>query len=361
MKNIFTDKINQHKDDNFVAQIFDLKNKTDEKIILQLIKDGLITEAIDEYAEAQRELFLVKHPKFLFKGRQSPADISVNDGVWIYYSWRRTLVHCLQKNDFVFLKTSRNFNLILPEEQKKISKINIGVAGLNVGNPGAVCLGLEGVGKLFKLADFDTLSISNLNRFRAGLCELGVNKAVLTARQIAEINPFIKVDVFAQGILPEKLDDFLLKPRLDILIEEMDNLPLKIKIRERARVLGIPVLMVTGSGENVIIDVERFDQNKNIALLNGLLPKNVEAEIRKGNFSNQEKIKLAKDFIGEKYLHSRLIKSFSLVGVKLAGIPQLAEASFLRGAVLCHMTRMIFSGESVPSGRYHLKLTDIVR
>lgn len=361
MKKILEQKLKQSKDNSYTAELFDLNKKADEKKISQLIKNGLILEVIDEYAEAKKELYLARHPQFLFKTSPKSKTFSRKDGVWVYYSWRHTLVHCLSKKDFLFLKTSRNFNLILPEEQKKISQIKIGVAGLNVGNPGAICLGLEGVGKYFKLADFDTLSISNLNRFRAGLCELGVNKAILTARQISEMNPFVETKVFEQGIIEGKIDDFLLKPRLDVLIEEMDNLPLKIDIRERARELGIPVVMVTGNGENVIIDVERYDQNKKIELLNGLLSKKVEEDIRKGGFDSSEKLKLAKDFIGEKYLHDRLVKSFALVGSKLAGIPQLAEASFLRGAVLCHMVRIIFSDQNVPSGRYHVKLSDIIK
>ena len=59
-----------------------------------------------------------------------------------------------------------------------------------------------------KLADNDILSLSNLNRFRAGLPDLGVNKAVLTARQIYEINPFAKLEVFDKGISPENIENF---------------------------------------------------------------------------------------------------------------------------------------------------------
>ena len=259
--------------------VFDFNKKGDWLEAKKLISKNKILSVVDEWAEQKKELFLINHPGRLITGVQAGDYLdktdTLKDGVWVYYPWRFSLVHCLPQKDFIKLKTSRNFNLITPVEQKRADKIKIGIAGLNVGNPGAVCLGLTGVGSLFKLADIDDLSVSNLNRFRAGVCDLGVNKAVLTARQILEINPFAKLEVFDTGIKMDKLDDFLLKPKLDVLVEEMDNLALKIAIRERARFHRIPVVMVTGNGSNVIIDVERYDLNPKLKILNGLLDKKV--------------------------------------------------------------------------------------
>lgn len=312
---------------------------------------------VDEMGEQIKELELVKNPELL----SAPEKLDLNkkiDTLWVYYPWRNTLVHCLKKEDFKSLRVSRNKNLILNSEQIKLDNARVGIAGLNVGNPGALCLALEGDISM-KLADNDVLSLSNLNRFRAGLCDLGINKAVLSARQIYEINPFARLEVFENGIGKVNISDFLTKPKIDVLVEEVDNLPLKIKIRELAREHRIPVVMVTGNGENIIIDIERFDKEPNLPLMSGYLRKEVIKGITAGPKSFAEKIKLARDFMGVKYLHPRLVASFKLVGKELAGIPQIAESSFLRGAAISYFVRQIVQGRKVKSGRYFLKLSDV--
>ncbi len=334
--------------------ILNLAEKKDEETFLKLKKDALL---VDEIAEQIKELELVKNPEYI----TTPDKLDLNkqyETLWIYYPWRNTLVHCLDEKDFKYLRTSRNQNLITGDEQKKFEKFRVGVAGLNVGNPGAVCMALEGdIG--MKLTDNDVLSLSNLNRFRAGLPDLGLNKAILTARQIYEVNPFAKLEVFEKGISGDNIEKFLLEPKLDILVEEMDNLPLKIKIRELAKENKIPVVMVTGSGPDVIIDVERFDEEPNLPLMSGYLKKEVIDGIAMGPKSFGEKIKLAEDFMGTEYLHPRLAESFKLVGSKLAGIPQIAESSFLRGASICYFVRQIAQGDKMKSGRYFIKLSDV--
>lgn len=346
-----------------VPIILNLKNQKDKDTLDKLKNAGALV--VDEMQEQMKELVIVKNPKLLTKMPFVEQRASLYDTVWVYYPWRNTLVHCLNEKDFRLLRSSRNKYLILDDEQKKLDGAVIGMAGLNVGNPGAVCIALESTTKM-KLADNDVLSVSNLNRFRAGLPDLGLNKAVLTARQIWEINPFAKLDVFDKGITADNIEKFLLKPKIDVLVEETDALPLKIKIRELARQNRIPVVMVTGNGENIIIDIERFDKEPNLPLMSGYLRKEVIEGIAAGPKSFGEKIKLARDFMGVKYLHPRLVESFTLVGSKLAGIPQIAESSFLRGAAISYFVRQIVEGKKVKSGRpacrsgrYFLKLSDV--
>lgn len=344
--------------------ILSIKSKKNTAILIQIRRKK--PYVVDEIEEQLKELEFVRNPRLLL----NPQDCKRSDlveTIWVYYPWRNTLVHCLNEKDFKYLRTSRNQNLITKDEQKKFEKFRVGIVGLNVGNPGALCLALEGDIEM-KLTDNDVLSLSNLNRFRAGLPDLGLNKAVLTARQIYEINPFAKLEVFEKGISAENIEKFLLKPKLDVLVEEMDNLPLKIKIRELARAWRIPVVMVTGSGPDVIIDIERFDKEPNLLLMNGYLEKKVISGIKVGPKMFSEKIKLARDFMGVKYLHPRLAESFKLVGSRLAGIPQIAESSFLRGAAIAYFVRQIAQEGKVESGRpacrsgrYYLKLSNVQR
>ena len=337
-----------------IPQVLNLSIDKDKKRFDELKDTAFI---VDEIKEQIKELELVRNPELL----STPDKIDLNkeiDTVWVYYPWKNTLVHCLNEKDFKHLRISRNQNIITENEQKRFEKFRVGVAGLNVGNPGAVCLALEGDTKM-KLTDNDVLSLSNLNRFRAGLPDLGLNKAVLSARQIYEINPFAELEVFDKGITLDNIDNFITKPKIDILVEEMDNLPLKIKIRELAKKNKVPVVMVTGNGPNVIVDVERFDLEPELPLMSGYLKKEVIDGIAAGPKTFHEKIMLARDFMGVKYLNQTLVESFDLVGSKLASIPQIAESSFLRGAAICYVVRQIAQGNKMNSGRYDLNMDPV--
>lgn len=311
-------------------------------------------QVVDTLTEQYDELSEVTGNKYPEPGR--------GDGVWCYYSWKNTIVHILSKVEYNTLRQSRNFLLLTPEEQAVFRGARIGIAGLNVGNPAALCIALESGGEKMKFADFDTLSVSNLNRFRSGVTELGMNKAVLSARQVYEVDPFADIDVWEQGILPGQEKQFLLEPRIDVLVEEMDNVKLKVTMREAAREAKIPVVMVTGNGANVIIDIERYDLDANLPLLNGYLKESVVQRIQTADpraMSVQERAQLARDFMGKEFLTTRLNLSFEEIGTTLAGIPQVAESSFLRGAAVCYAVRRIVTGADMPSGRYVLNLEDI--
>lgn len=293
----------------------------------------------------------------------NPKIKKIKTGIKVYFPWNKKRVLLPKEKIFEKLRLSRNQNLILPAEQKKLKKLKIAIAGLNVGNPAAICMTLEGVGGYFKFADNDVLTLDNLNRFRASLTDLGLNKAVLSARQSYEINPFLRIKVYERGINDENMVEFLLRPRVDVLIEEMDHLLLKIKIREVARRHKIPVVMATGNGENIILDIERFDLNPNLSLLNGYLRPEISKKILEasGNsLDRKEKIKLARDFMGQKFLVPRLRQSFrDVLDKKIASIPQLAESSFLRGAAISFAARAITLKKKCPSGRYFLNLTKV--
>jgi molybdopterin/thiamine biosynthesis adenylyltransferase len=318
---------------------------------------------IDTLSEQINELNLVRNPSLINHeslNNSNLENVSDEKGVWVFFPWRNICVRILDKDEYKELRLSRNKNLIKEEEQIILDNKILAIVGLNVGNPGAVAIALEGVSNHFKLADLDPLSVSNLNRFRAGLPDLGINKATITTRQIYEINPYAEIELFEDGITNENCEDYLVKPKVDLLIEEMDNLKLKLEIRDYARINKIPVLMVTGNGENVLVDVERYDLDDNLPILSGFLEESVISKIknmRPKEGSYEDRIRLAQDFMGEKYLDNRLVESFSLIlDKKIASIPQLAESSFLRGAVLCHFAKKILLSDKIDSGRYSVSL-----
>lgn len=356
----------EKKDTNVKPLIFNLNKLEQEKALSNLIASGEVKRVVDNYGEQSGELALVKDPTLILNKKEN-ASVKEGEGEtvqgnWIYYPWNGTLIHALEKDDYELLRLSRNDSFISTEEQAKMRTFTVGIAGLNVGNPGAVCLAQEGFENL-KVADLDILSLSNLNRFRAGLPDVELDKTTITAREIYEINPYANLELYNQGIQPDNMEKFLLEPKVDLFIEEMDNLKLKIAMREKARENKIPVLMVTGNGSNIIIDVERYDLDNSTPLLNGELRQEVMDRIAKVGPGTdfREKMALARDFMGGEILVKELRESFDRVGIDLAGIPQLAEATFLRGATLAYFTRKILMGAKIPSGRYNFGLDRIIK
>ena len=121
-----------------------------------------------------------------------------------------------------------------------------------------------------RLADFDTLELSNLNRLKAGVASLGVEKLIIAAREISEIDPFIKLTLFREGITEANIDSFLHDGgKLDLVIDECDSFDIKLLIREKAKAVQIPVMMDTS--DRGMLDVERFDQEPERKIFHGLL------------------------------------------------------------------------------------------
>ena len=102
-----------------------------------------------------------------------------------------------------------------------------------MGHAIAYTLAAQGLCGELRLTDFDDLELSNLNRVPASVFDLGVNKAAVCARRIAELDPYLPVTVMPAGITPQTVDEFV--DGLDIVIEECDSLDAKVLIREVAR------------------------------------------------------------------------------------------------------------------------------
>jgi hypothetical protein len=278
-------------------------------------------------------------------------------GVWVHYPWSGRLVHLLPPDDFRRLRADRNRYKITPAEQERLRRARIGVVGLSVGQATVVTMALEGVGGAFRLADMDGVELSNMNRLRADLADLGVNKAVLAARQIAEIDPWIRVEVLPEGVTDDNMDRFLAGGgKLDLLVEECDDLYVKVRVRERARDLGVPVLMDTS--DRGLIDIERFDREPDRPLFHGLAG-DLEAERLRG-LSASDKIPYVLRIMGEDKLSDRGAASLMEVEQTIRTWPQLASGVTLGAAVSTDAARRLLLDELTGSGRFYVDLEAIV-
>ncbi|MBI2444220.1 MAG: ThiF family adenylyltransferase [Candidatus Magasanikbacteria bacterium] len=323
-------------------------------------------EIIDRYQEQLEELFLIRHPQYRFNknyqsdwatflaAHQGGRPLSAL-GSWFYFPWSRQLVHYLPHELHQELRTARNRNLITVAEQERFYNFTVGIAGLSVGSHPAATLAMMGGARAMKLADADTLSASNLNRVRYDYTQLGVAKCELAARYIYQLNPYASLRLYQAGITVDNITEFLAgDPRLDVLIEEMDNLEMKIRIRLAARELGIPVIMATDNGDGIIVDIERYDLDRHLPLFNGAAGDLTLEEFQ--NFPPERLPELAAKIVGPELIVPRMRASLGEVGKTLYSWPQLGDAATLCGVAAAYLVKRLAIGEEVKSGKYEINL-----
>jgi ThiF family len=269
---------------------------------------------------------------------------------WAYYPWRRTLVSVLGPRGFRTLRLDRNRNKITAAEQARFAQARIGVVGLSVGHAIAHTLALEGLCGELRLADFDELELSNLNRIPATLLDLGLNKAVVAARRIAELDPYLTVTVLTDGLQNENLDDFF--EGLDVVIEECDSLDMKFAVREAARSRAIPLIMETS--DRGLLDVERFDLEPSRPLFHGMLGEIKAADL--AGLSTHDKVPFVMAIIEPDQLSSRMAASMAEIDYTVSTWPQLGGDVTLGGATVAATVRRLLRGDQVASGRTRIDL-----
>jgi len=103
-------------------------------------------------------------------------------GCWVYFPWSRHLVQVLPEAEFREVRASRNRYKITVEEQARLRSFTIGVVGLSVGQAIAMAMALEGCAGAYRLADFDHLALSNLNRLACGWPQAGIEEIFFQPR-----------------------------------------------------------------------------------------------------------------------------------------------------------------------------------
>lgn len=349
-------------------QLFNLNDSEDIAVISDLFKQGKIQQVIDEYTEQLKELFALRNPSFVYvpdfekKFNVHFSDLKnkkalFNQGVWVYFPWLFTLVHVLPEDDYLKVRTSRNKNLINSEEQKKFYNATVGIGGLSVGSAIAVAIVLQGGAKHIKLADMDILALSNTNRIRTGINNLGLHKVEMVARQIYEINPYTEIELFTDGITETNIEDFFVgKRKLDVAIDEMDNLAIKYLFREKAKKYKLPIVMAADNGDNGVIDIERYDLDPNMPFFHD----------RMGDVSYEMLKKLDKfgigrmitKHVGPENVTEKMQESLLEIGKTIVSWPQLGGAALINGAAVAYCVRKIANNQPLESDRAIISLDD---
>ncbi|QIH99358.1 Rv1355c family protein [Rhodococcoides fascians A21d2] len=269
---------------------------------------------------------------------------------WVYFPWRKTVVAVLGPTAFRHLRLDRNRNKITRSEQNSLGDLTIGIIGLSVGHAIAHTLALEGICGTLRLADFDAIELSNLNRIPASILDLGINKAVVAARRIAEIDPYLRIEIVEDGITDDTIDGFF--DGLDLLVEECDSLDVKVLAREAARSRRIPVLMETS--DRGLLDVERFDLEPERPVFHGVLGEIDSTRLR--GLGTRDKIPIVLDQLDAALLSARMAASMVEVSETIETWPQLGGDVQLGGATVAAAVRRFGTGAHLPSGRIRIDL-----
>lgn len=322
-------------------------------------------EIVDEIKSQLEELMKARHPKLKLNRETSEQFVREHlngaslfeYGLWIYYPWLNKLVHTLTMEEFIQLRTNRNCYKIMPDEQQALEQKSIGIVGLSVGHAIAVTIASERICGELRLADFDTLELTNLNWIKTGIQNLGINKSVLAAREIAEIDPFLKVICYEDGITDDNVSDFLLgTKKLDLCIEECDGFYTKFNLRYKCKEYGIPVVMDTS--DKGLIDIERFDLEPEREIFHGLT--HVEDINVLRGLTTDEKIPYLYQIINEEAMSTRLKASLIEIDESITSWPQLSSAVSLGSGITTDVARRILLGELNHSGRFSLDPDDLI-
>ena len=205
------------------------------------------------------------------------------------------------------------------------------------------------------------IDLSNINRISTGIHNLRINKAIVAARKISEIDPFIKTKCFVSGVNEDNVNTILFEDgKIDLLIDECDDLAMKVLVREKARAHKIPVVMA--ANERGHIDIERFDLESDRALFHGLLDHlNTDVNHLKKTFPNETlPLQYLLALHPPATLSERMLSSISEIGKSIITWPQLASEVDMGGGVVTNVSRRILLEQLQCSGRYFVNLDHII-
>ena len=202
---------------------------------------------VDELGEQLEQLVQGRAPRERLSGaRLRDAVERVLDGreparfgTWVFYPWSRRLVHVLPEPLHRELRLDRNRYAITTDEQERLAGLCVAVAGLSVGRAVVSTMAHEGIGGELRLADFDVLDLSNLNRVAGGARrrrrEQG-RAGRARGRRARPVHPRRRLSRTASR--RRTIADFV--AGADVIVDECDDLEMKVRLREHARAAGRP-------------------------------------------------------------------------------------------------------------------------
>ncbi len=149
-------------------------------------------------------------------------------------------------------RLERQITILGSEATDKLISSSVMIFGIGgVGSFTAEAIARCGVGKII-LVDFDTVSVSNINRqLIADTTTIGMKKTAVMADRIRKINPdctVVEKDIF---VTPENAAEIIGGNKVDYVVDAIDNVSAKIAIIEYCKKNNIKIVSSMGTGNKL--------------------------------------------------------------------------------------------------------------
>ncbi len=300
-------------------------------------------------------------------------------GYYAYYPDREHLVRvCSPYWHRLVAVASSSTLLSAPEDRLTWQQIRdifstttVAVAGCSVGSTVTHSLIMDVRPEQIKIADKSVYKMENINRVRLSYADMVEseatrrsaiesplrNKARVVAEQLYDMDPFLNVFVYDEGInattLPVFLDGYGDEPAADIVVEEVDDPRVKLLIREEARRRQLPVIMVTDIGSAVQLDVMPYHRDHTLPLTWGTSDEELYAAMERV-YTDPSNRRLFFEFVdalvGTDYRRGELLRVIEeRAEIPTATIiPQLGSTAAMAGAIAAETVARVRLGYDYP-------------
>lgn len=186
----------------------------------------------------------------------------------------------------------------------------------------------------FNISDFDYFDVANCNRqYGAKTSNYQKPKLEMMVHEAMEINPFLNINQFPEGINEKNVDQFL--DGVDILIDSLDVfvIDLRILLYKKAREKGIPIVTAAplGFGTSVLC----FSPNKGMSFEEYF-------GITKDLTENEKFVRFIAG-VAPKALHAEYVDKLSLQP-QIKRVPSLGAGCQFAASAACAMSTKIVLG-----------------
>ena len=255
------------------------------------------------------------------------------------------------------LRTIRHRDIITQEEQTKLKRSTIAIAGLSVGLNILLSFVRFGIGRTYNIADVDVVSLSNVNRALYTLHDLGKPKCDVARDRIHELDPFLPVHAWENGVTESTLSSFLRGSNL--IIDAFDRFDMKLALRKEAKKRKIPVISGFDVEKGVLVITERYDIDPTLSL-DHFLNSTPESTLQKMGMTPEERTNMFVHIIGKQHHSERMLNSVKNVGKTLTGYPQLIIATLAAASLFTICAEDILLGRNTSSTRVFIPLTSLL-
>lgn len=149
-------------------------------------------------------------------------------------------------------RLSRIAALLGEEALSRLASSHVLLLGLGgVGGHAFDALVRTGVGEI-TVCDFDTVSESNMNRqLLADETTLGLKKADVAVSRAALLSHRTVVHSCTHRLAPEMIPAFLADVSPSLILDAVDDVPVKVSVAREASARGIPILTCLGTGNRL--------------------------------------------------------------------------------------------------------------